>query len=131
MPKKRAGATLYEKRGDDFFDVSTTEDGDIVEIQQYDSIGHRHYSINFFTETAPRLVALIQKAAGIKVEKREYEYNINTTDTVRDGILYDNWSTTKQMVDLWDADSIPDVKTKLPSGWTLVRRIKPGKIEEA
>jgi hypothetical protein len=34
------------------------------------------------------------------------------------------------MVDLWEADSIEDVKPQLPPEWKLIRRIKPGDIEE-
>jgi hypothetical protein len=83
MTNKTIGK-IHEKRGDDTLTVVTTEDGDIVEIGQYDSIGHRYFSINFFAETAPRLVALIQKATGVKAEKVEYEYNIEDTN-ISDG----------------------------------------------
>jgi hypothetical protein len=75
VTKKLLGK-IYDARGDDVFFVNVTEDGDVVQIQQYDSIRHTYSSIDFFAATAPKLIGLIRQAAGVEVE---YEYNIEET----------------------------------------------------
>ncbi|UDL16667.1 hypothetical protein SEA_ATUIN_274 [Arthrobacter phage Atuin] len=77
--KQQVGKKLYDARGDDFFIVNKTLDGDVIEIEQYDSIALVFTSINFFSKTAPKLIELIRQAAGIKPEEVEYEYNIEET----------------------------------------------------
>jgi hypothetical protein len=81
MIKEQVGGTVYERTGDDYYNVYCVNNPRIVEVQQYDSIGHRYHAINFFAETAPNLIAMIQKAAGIQPNPVEYEYNIEETDT--------------------------------------------------
>jgi hypothetical protein len=83
VTKKLLGK-IYDARGDDVFFVNATEDGDVVQIQQYDSIRHTYSSIDFFAATAPKLIGLIQKAAGIVSEEMEYEYAVEET-AVKDG----------------------------------------------
>jgi hypothetical protein len=81
MTKNHIGV-LHERRGDDYFNFYTSQDGDVVEVQQFDSIRRRWETINFFSETAASIVAMIQKAAGIQDAPVEYEYNIEETDTL-------------------------------------------------
>lgn len=57
----------------------------------------------------------------------EYEYNLR----VNGKVFYHTWSTEDEMIDLWSVDTLEEVKDKLPTGWTLIKRIKPGKIEDA
>lgn len=57
----------------------------------------------------------------------EYEYNLR----VNGKVFYDSWTTEDDMIDLWSVDTLEEVKDKLPTGWTLIKRIKPGKIEDA
>jgi hypothetical protein len=74
-----------------------------------------------------RLDAALSGEEAINPRVVEYEYNLKPE---RKGILYTSWCTEKEMVDLWEADSIEDVKPQLPPEWKLIRRIKPGDIEE-
>lgn len=59
---------FYERIGDDYLTVNVTSDKTVLEIEQWDAIGRRMNSVNFFTSSAPQLVSLIQKAAGIKAD---------------------------------------------------------------
>lgn len=137
MTKKQVGSAVWESRGDDFYIVSATPDGDVVEVQQYDSLGHRYEAINFFAETAPKLVKLIEKAGGIKVEepeKPEYEYAIQTEDLwAKPYVIGRHWGGTGEY---WG--SREDRQTELdwyhsefdPSSYWLVKRRKAGPVEK-
>lgn len=135
MTNKQIGK-VHEKRGDDFYIVSATQDGDIVEVQQYDAIGHRHYAINFFAETAPRLVALIQKAAGIKDKEPEYEYALQMERILGTGEPYTLSRHWGGQGEYWG--SLEDRQTELNwhlaefpnSKFWLVRRLKAGSVEQ-
>lgn len=137
MNKKQVGSTVYEKRGDDYYTVNATTDGDIVEVEQYDSIGHRHFSINFFAETAPQLVAMIQKAAGTKVEEPEYEYAMQMKNIRGEWVETDDpfiRSTTNLVV--WaDKESrerlVAWYQKEMGPDFRLVKRRKAGPIELA
>lgn len=127
MSNKQVGK-FHEKRGDDYFVVNVTEDGDVVEIVQRDSIRLTYPSINFFAESAPKLITLLQKAAGIKAEKVEYEYAIQRVLITPDyptNIVGDHWSKRGEVnLSLLELNS-PTVE------YTLVKRRKVGEVEAA
>lgn len=59
---------FYENVGDDYLTVNVTYDKKVLEIEQWDAIGRRMNSVNFFADSAPQLIKLIEKAAGIKAD---------------------------------------------------------------
>jgi hypothetical protein len=78
-----SGATVvgkfYEKRGEDFFYVEVSEDRTVLRIIQRDAVRCVYQSVNFFADSAPSLIALISKAAGLpQAEPVEYEYAIQS-----------------------------------------------------
>jgi hypothetical protein len=83
-----------------------------------------HTSIQLDTEDARLVLNEIYSL------KSTYEYNILTVKNGEDRIFYDTWSSEKDMADLWSVDTMEEVKEKFPSGWKLVKRIKPGGIED-
>lgn len=84
---------LYEKRGDDRFDVVVDPTGDVVGITQFENGGLRSSSIDLFVESIPALVGLLQKAAGIESAEPEYEYSIamRRTDIENDWHVSLSW----------------------------------------
>jgi hypothetical protein len=134
MGGKNSVGVFHEKRGNDHFTVHKTLDGDVIEVEQYDAnaaFSHTR-SVDFFTESAPALIKLIQKAAGIKPEKVEYEYMVlkefSPIGTQNKG----GWSTKEEAEDalkLLGAEGHDPVW----GGWKskLVKRVKAGQVQDA
>ena len=79
LDQRKVIGRFYEKRGDDSYTVFTSKNGDVIQVEQYDArAAYNHWlSINLWTESAPQLVELIQKAAGLEPE---YEYAVLQKD---------------------------------------------------
>lgn len=123
MSSNKVIGKFSEKRGDDSFEVVLDPSGEVVGITQYQNNRFSTQRIDFWLESAPKLVKLIQKAAGI-VPVEEYEYNIRVEGRYKnDGIFYDSWCTKELMDDVWEGKS-------LPGGWVVVKRIKAGPVED-
>lgn len=130
MGKKVQVGKFYEKRGDDYFVISKTEDGRILEIEQWDAIRHMFLFVNFFAESAPKLIAQIQKAAGIKPVEVEYEYAVQRTSAMgRPGffVIANYWGDKEEREEAYNAL----LQYPSPVEYKLVRRRKAGEIEDA
>lgn len=115
---------LYEKRGEDILRVYTSESGDVVQIDQhFEGSAFRVISVDFWKETAPELVKLIQEAAGIEPE---YEYAIQRTRV-------NPVETSTIAGDVWGPCEEVNMRLlDLTTGsveYTLVRRRKAGPVE--
>lgn len=128
---------VYEKRGEDFFVVVTTPDGDVVQVTQRQAVRMTYQSIDFFAESAPALVRLIQKAAGIEEPEVEYEYNIETTDLITGKVRFTHamWEPTTDWLEGKLAEAEAYDRKLLNAGGgleysrRLVKRAKAGKVE--
>ncbi len=120
---------LYEKRGDDYFIVNTSTNGEVVEIVQRDSIRLMYPSINFWAESAPRMIELVQKAAGIKADEPEYEYAVKRTSPTGNSewVIGDYWGDYEDR-----SSALADFKELNRGGlrYWLVRRRKAGPVED-
>lgn len=130
---------LYEKRGDDRFDVVVDPTGDVVGITQFENGGLRSSSIDLFVESIPALVELLQKASGIKTPKVEYEYNIETTDLITGKVRFnrDTWEPNTDWLKRKLAEAEAYDRKLLNAGGgleykrRLVKRVKAGQVEAA
>lgn len=131
MGDKKQIGRYHEKRGEDYLTVYKSDDGDVVQIEQYDarSAYYKLRGVDFFTESVPGLIKLLQKAAGIKDEKVEYEYAVQRTSLNNDRlyIIGDYWGEKEERASIHKALSADES----PITYTLVKRRKAGKVEDA
>jgi hypothetical protein len=123
---------FHEKRGDDYYEVFTDPDGEVILITQRDSIRRTYPSINFWAAEAPKMIALIQKAAGIKEPKVKYEYAVQITDHTGFVVSlheYD-WRTIESAKELLDLRLRRWKKAGIEYTAKIVRRVQAGKIED-
>jgi hypothetical protein len=95
---------------------------------------HTHYDRDYGTETpitgrydlsmdeAKKLHAFLGDVTGAV----EYEYNLRVDGEP----YYHKWANERLMADLWDVETLEEVKDKLPAGWSMIKRIAPGKVED-
>lgn len=114
---------FHEKRGDDSFEVVLDPSGEVIGITQYMANQFRTQQIELWVESAPKMIALFQKAAGIKVVEPEYEYAIQAQDSQAEGavrpIKEDEWGTLEAAT------------SKVVDFQRIVKRRKAGQIEDA
>lgn len=135
MPNKLIGK-LYEKRGNDVFEVVVDPSGDVVGVTQYEQGRLRFQRIDFFVESVPELVTLLHKAAGIPVE--EYEYSVAHTYLLEDRDTSEprEWAD-KETAERWLKDHLEAYADAEERGEEvyfssrLVKRRKAGKVEDA
>lgn len=141
MSTNKVIGTFREKRGEDHYRVVTTEDGDVIGIEQYDANGHRWIFLNLFADSAPGLIKLISKAAGIKTPKVEYEYNIEHTDLMTGRVWLHSamWEPNPDWLKrkLEERDDYDRKLLNIPRGGgleysrRLVKRVVAGPVEAA
>jgi hypothetical protein len=135
MDRVKVG-TYHEKRGEDVLTVYKSDSGDVIQIDQFDARAaySKYLSINLWTESAPALIKLLQKAAKIKAvdPDREYEYRLMIK---RPGKAWEGWED-------WTDDGRDAAKLSLEGNtvaetwktgaeFKVIRRLKAGEIEDA
>jgi hypothetical protein len=138
MSETKHIGSFYERRGDDYLSVNATTDGDILEVEQFDAIRRRHMSVNFFAESAPKLIALISKAAGLpKEEPVEYEYALQMGSGLGEPYLLDkNFPQAGANGEYWGEKDERQrdlewlVENFKSSKFWMVKRRKAGGIED-
>ena len=129
MTNKLVGQ-FYERRGDDHFTVNTSQNGDVVQIVQRDAIRLSWPSINFWTESTPEMIRLIEKAAGIEPE---YEYSIKVVYPSGNTDVYQDWSNLEHIKSKLEWFSSDVARWRLKNEgctYSLVRRRKAGPEED-
>lgn len=82
MSERVRVGVYHEKRGEDRYTVYKSGDGDVVQIEHFDARAaySKYQSVNLWSDEAPALIKLIEKAAGIKKVPVKYEYAIVQKD---------------------------------------------------
>jgi len=139
-----SGKTLVgvynEERGEDRYAVYKSDGDEVVQVVHYDALGvyGKVQSINFWSAEAPALIALIEKAAGIKKPRVSYEYAVLQRDessgletlvtAIR--IWNDDKSTQQRMAKLFNDTMDLDENGNPLYTYKVVRREKPKGYEE-